>query len=235
MRKPHVAAARLAGALLAASLAGCAPEGDAGKALGEAQGVAGAAAGAAGTAQACIIDGEGWGYRLGPYLAFLEDPTGELGPAGALSPEKAASYVSRAAETISLGYSKSAFWFKGEARNESGRNLDCVLVLKEPAIENVELFLRGERLRSGAVLHVEERAVPSRVSAFEVRLPAGETVELLLRVRTDTSINLSFVLFEEKAFRRREAAGIFIVSLCFGALFFAVAYNPFLAVSLRVP
>ena len=223
MRAPHVAAARTAAVFLAAAIAAA-----------EATAAPGIA-GVAGTARACVIDGESWGYRLGPHLAFLEDPTGELGPDEALSPERAASYVSRAAQTISLGYSKSAFWFKGEARNESGRDLDCVLVLKEPAIESVELFARGERLRSGAAVAVSERAVPSRESVFKMRLKAGETEPILLRVRTDTSINLSFVLFEEDAYRRREAAGIFVVSLCFGALFFAIVYNAFLAVSLRDP
>lgn len=171
--------------------------------------------------------------RLGPRLSILEDPESLLGPGEALSPERASSYRRVDATTINLGYSRSSFWLKGSLRNEGDRELRCLLVLKEPAIESVELFWEGAALRSGASVPPSERAMRGRENLFRIILPPRSERVLLLRARTDTSINLSFFLYEEDAYRSREAAEDFFNCLCLGALVFAALYNGFLALTLR--
>ena len=178
---------------------------------------------------------EGFGEaRLSPSLSVLEDSRGVLGPSEALSPALAASYrAPTGTSTINLGYSRSVFWFKAPILSRSDRELRCLIVLRQPAIEDVELYWRGERQVSGALASPRERAVSGREILFRIMEPPGASSDLLLRVRSDTSINLSFSIFDEDTYRDREATIAFIVCLALGALLCSALYNGFLAFSLK--
>ena len=75
--------------------------------------------------------------------------------------------------------------------------------------------------------------MPGREILFRIVVPPGAGDDLLFRVRSETSINLTFSVFEEDAYRDREAAISFIVCLALGALLYSALYNGFLALSLR--
>jgi diguanylate cyclase (GGDEF)-like protein len=180
-----------------------------------------------------LYDGFGE-LRLSPSLSILEDSRGVLDPSEALSPALASSYRNpTGAGSINLGYSSSVFWLKAPILNRSEKELTCLVALRQPAIESVELYWRGGRQVSGALASPKERAVAGREILFRIVAPPGAAGDLLLRVRSETSLNLSFSIFEEDRYRLREDAISFFVCLALGALLWSALYNGFLALSLR--
>jgi diguanylate cyclase (GGDEF)-like protein len=178
---------------------------------------------------------EGFGeLHLSPALSVLEDLRGSLAPSEALSPARALSYQNpMGTATINLGYSRSAFWLKAPIFNRSDRELRCIVALRQPAIENVELYWQGVHQISGALASPQERAIQGREILFRIVVPPGASDDLLFRVRSDTSLNLSFSIFEEDRYRLHDTAISFIVCLALGALLYSALYNAFLALSLR--
>jgi diguanylate cyclase (GGDEF)-like protein len=178
---------------------------------------------------------EGFGeLHLSPSLSILEDLRGSLAPSEALSPARALSYRNpTGAATINLGYSRSVFWLKAPILNRSDRELRCIVALRQPAIENVELYWQGRHQISGALASPQERAIQGREILFRIVVPPGASDDLLFRVRSDTSLNLSFSIFEEDRYRLHDTAISFIICLALGALLYSALYNAFLALSLR--
>jgi len=165
---------------------------------------------------------------LGPHLEYLEDREGALTYGTITSPGFDGMFTPASGKTINLGYSRSVFWLRTTVYNTSSETKSFVLFLKESPTESVDLYVRGKVHKNGSSVPVVRRDFPGPGPAFIIDLAPQTSEEVLLRVRTDTSINLTFILFEPRGFYNYAVSRYIVILICFGILLFAITYNTFI-------
>jgi hypothetical protein len=117
-------------------------------------------------------------------------------------------------------------------------NCYTLLVLEQPRVSRVDVFdpsTEGPRsmLAMGAALPFHERAIPHRFPSVRLFRTPSESLELLLRVESDMSVQLPFVLHTEaslyaNAYTEQAGMGIF-----YGVVLALLLYNLSMLIGVR--
>ena len=173
-------------------------------------------------AQAAILEvTEAERLALGSSLEYFLDEGGRLSLAEAMAD---ARFRAMPDDRLALGYRNGVLWARVTLANPGAVSLERRLGIKEDRLERVSLFLAEpgggyRRLENGLQVAVAERPVPSRVIAFPVRIEAGASVTLYLRVHTRTLMSLVPILWTPEAFERGTRQEELLAMLTIGALF----------------
>ena len=140
-------------------------------------------------------------------------------------PESAWQPVAR--RDASFGYTGYAYWLRLTLHNPSETPIDWVLLIGNPLLDFLDAYgLDGERVYSaGDQRPFDERWINHRQLVLPLRLAAGEQRELILRMQTDGSANLSASLMSAQAFNQHEQFMLLLQGLFFGALLVMMIYN----------
>lgn len=172
-------------------------------------------------------------YSLSKYLAAYEDKSGSLG----FEQIVAGDYFKDAPagnETLNFGYSKSVFWLKGFLKNGSDEKKSVYLLLKEAPVESVTLFYNGIRYDKGHLsTTTNDELIPTIGTVFRIVLPPSSGLPLYIRVKSRTSVNLTFDLFDELSFYRYNTRNLIFQVVCFGLILFVLFYNLIIFIYLK--
>jgi two-component system, sensor histidine kinase LadS len=137
-----------------------------------------------------------------------------------------------------FGFHPGAFWFHIVLRNDNPDETRWVLVQDYALSDKVDVHGRyndGRRFSgySGDSLPFSERSIPYRDPNFRIDIPYGQSVELLVRVESQSSMQVPLVLYTPFAFTEMSRDTQFVMGLYYGILLALFTYNLVLWLSLR--
>ncbi len=139
--------------------------------------------------------------------------------------------VFQATETAvpNLGLTAGEHWFRVKVQNQ----LDSqrfVLEIRYPLLDYVDFYVKRANSTDRPVLSGDLRPFDSRYRShrtlnFALDLSQGETVELILKVETQSSVQVPLVLYTEAAFGDNAASENLGFGLFYGSLLVIILYN----------
>ena len=137
-----------------------------------------------------------------------------------------------------FGFQRGAFWFHATIVNRNEDEQRWLLVQEYPLSDRLDLYVRyadGRTLHQSGGDHLpfDARSVRYRHPNFRLDLPAGEPVELLLRVESESSMQVPLELYTPAAFTELSRDAQFAIGLYYGILLALFFYNLVLWISLR--
>ena len=162
----------------------------------------------------------------GPAMHVWADPEGlaDIHSVRQL-PESAWQPVAR--RDASFGYSTHAYWLRFSLHNPADNAINWVLLIGNPLLDTLDAYGLddGRVYQAGDQRPFHQRWVNHRQLVLPFSLAAGEERELILRMQTDGSANLSASLMSSQAFNQYEQRMLLLQGLFFGALLVMMIYN----------
>lgn len=173
---------------------------------------------------------------LTPYVSYHHD-TGGHATAEAMFARKA-DFSPLPADGPTFGFQGGAYWFRAEVVNRNAADLHWLLVQKYPLSDFVDIYLRYadgrvEHQASGDMRPFQQRAIRYRQPNFRVLLPLDESVQLLVRVQSQSSMQVPLALYTPKAFAELARDAQFGIGMYYGILLALLVYNLVLWLWLR--
>jgi len=185
-------------------------------------------------------------YELGHALAEYEEPGDAL-----LNVEQITSKVRDAywkpvrEDRPSYGFSDSTWWFRFTIESALDSPETLFLISEYPLLDKLEVFILEEgesgelevisSAKSGDKLPFVERALQIIYPNFKLEVQPGKSYEVVLRLTTESAIQVPLVLYKTDALTSFIASDIALLSMYFGFMIVMALYNLMLYVSVRDP
>lgn len=171
-------------------------------------------------------------------LTYLEDRDHLLSPEDARRKVEEGAFQGGQSDTLNFGFTESAYWFHLRIDNRDARQDEWVLEFQYPIIDQIDVYYyfpdgRQEHRRAGDSIAFGERSKPSHFTNFELFVPQGQQVDILLRVETTGAIQMPTVLWDEDEYSAHYHRVQIILGLYYGLIFAMALYNGLLWISLR--
>lgn len=161
---------------------------------------------------------------LSADLTMFRDASRQLGLAEVLAGPAEFRAVSRS--ELTRGFDDGAFWLRTRVHNPGPASIDRWLVVGHPRLQAVTLFhpvgQGWQTVPGGTDVAVAERLLPTDVAAFPLHLDAGETRTILLRVASDTSIDMAVSVWQPLAYLREQQDRQLFIALALGGALITV-------------
>ncbi|MCS7080713.1 MAG: sensor histidine kinase [Chloracidobacterium sp.] len=143
------------------------------------------------------------------------------------------NFVPTNADTLNLGYTSSAYWFRLRLRNDTAQTMERLLEVEQPYLSRVEAYLPGSNAPAGAFIRFEAgdalpfnvRVIPHRLPVFPVAVPPHTEQLVYLRVETRGSLTFSATLWKPLDHARKDRIHSFFLGVYYGLLLILVIYN----------
>ena len=137
-----------------------------------------------------------------------------------------------------FGFQRGAFWFHVGIVNRNPDEPRWLLVQSYPLSDRIDVYARYPDGRTvhhagGDSLPFASRSVRYRHPNFQLELPAGTPVELLVRVESESSMQVPLRLYTPTAFTELSRDAQFIIGIYYGILLALFFYNLVLWITLR--
>jgi signal transduction histidine kinase/DNA-binding NarL/FixJ family response regulator len=182
----------------------------------------------AGALPAAVLDVPETAERLplGHALEYFFDETGRIDLAAAIRDGR---YRPAAGDSLTFGRRPAVLWARMALRNPGAAPFERWLHVEPERLDQARLFLPEpgggwRRLDNGLQVAVARRPVPDRGIVFPLRLEAGQTLTLYLRIETRNPLSLLPVLWMPAAFQAAARAEDLFAMLGFGALLGLAGY-----------
>lgn len=137
-----------------------------------------------------------------------------------------------------FGFQRGTFWFHARVINRDPREPRWMLVQEYPLSDEVDVHVR---YADGHIVHhaggdhrpFASRSVRYRHPNFSLDLPPGEPVDVLVRVRSQSSMQVPLQLYTPKAFTEVSRDAQLAIGLYYGIMLALFFYNLVLWLSLR--
>ena len=131
-------------------------------------------------------------------------------------------FQSRADKGLNFGVTKNAVWLRFTLRNSTPL-LDWILLVDNPRLEHVELFIRtqtGEvqRMLSGDAVASTVRPLPGREVAFPLTISTGAQMELYARIATAATLSTPLQMLTPRQYQRQTRTSAVMLSATIGAM-----------------
>ncbi len=130
----------------------------------------------------------------------------------------------------SFGFQPGAFWFHTRVLNRDAGETRRMLVVGFPLIDRIDLYLRYPDGRvvhnaGGDQLPFSARSIPYRQPNFRIELPPDEPVDILVRMQSESSMQVSLDLHTPDAFTALSRDAQFVMGAYYGILIALFLYN----------
>ncbi|GHD69798.1 hypothetical protein GCM10007164_13320 [Luteimonas padinae] len=198
-----------------------------------------AAAGPAAAAADVIELSPGTGeLALSPHVTYLHDTDGRDTVQDAWARVGTDAFAPLPGGNPAFGFQDGAFWVHARVVNRDPDEPRWLLVQTYPLSDHLDLYLRYPDGRvvhhaGGDTLPFGQRAIRYRHPNFLLDLPDGQPVDILLRVQSQSSMQLPLVLYTPGAFTELSRDAQFAIGLYYGILVALFFYNLVLWLVLR--
>lgn len=176
--------------------------------------------------------------ELAPFTAYYHDTGGRLDLDGARRALADQRYKPLPNGNGSFGFQRGAYWFHIAALNRNGEVPRWLLVQQFALSDRLDVYTRA---RDGTSTHqiggdsrlFASRAIRYRHPNFWIDLPAGQPVDIFVRVRSESSMQVPLTLYTPSAFTELARDAQFGIGLYYGILVALFFYNLVLWLSLR--
>ena len=152
------------------------------------------ATGTAHAAAGAVELGAGTGeLPLSPHVSYRHDTAGSETFDDAWRQLQAGAFAPLPGGNPAFGFQDGAFWVHARVVNRNADEPRWLLVQTYPLSDRLDLYLRYpdgrvEHRAGGDTLPFDERAIRYRHPNFMLDLPAGEAVDIMLRVQSQSSM-----------------------------------------------
>ncbi len=176
-------------------------------------------------------------YNLAAQVDVLADPSAQVDLEQARG---SADWAPINGRSPVFGFATGAYWFRTSVVHAGHDEQRWVWLLPYALLDHIELHvIRAdgsiEIRRSGDRLPFDSRDLKHRHFNFLIDIAAGERVELLLRVRTESSLQAPQLLITRSAFFARTHEAQAGMGLYYGILLALLLFNLIIYLSLREP
>ena len=177
---------------------------------------------------------------LSPHIAYRHDVQAADGASEAFARAKAGEFAPLPGGNPTFGFQDGAYWFYLPVVNRHPEESRWLLVQEYALSDQIDLYLRYadgrvEHEASGDHQPFGNRFIRYRHPNFRLDLPLGQPVELLLRVQSQSSMQVPLVLYTPKAFAELMRDAQFSTGLYYGIVLALLFYNLVLWIMLRDP
>jgi two-component system, sensor histidine kinase LadS len=175
---------------------------------------------------------------LTPYTLYHHDLSSKATVDDAFAQANRGAFKPLPDGKTAFGFKPGAFWFHIVLRNDNPDETRWVLVQDYALSDKVDLYGRSSDGRSfsqrgGDSLPFAARSIPYRDPNFRIDIPYGQSVELLVRVESQSSMQVPLELYTPFAFTSMSRDTQFVMGLYYGILLALFTYNLVLWLSLR--
>ncbi len=175
---------------------------------------------------------------LSARLAYRHDALASDGATEAFARAGAGQFAPLPGGNPTFGFQDGAYWFYVRVVNRNPEDARWLLVQEYPLSDELDLYVRhadGRVLHQAGGDHVpfDVRYIRYRHPNFQLDLPLGEPVELLLRVRSQSSMQVPLMLYTPRALAEIMRDTQFSTGLYYGILLALLFYNLVLWIMLR--
>jgi len=193
---------------------------------------------AAATGDALQLNAGDSSFPLSPTLRYWHDKTATASPEQAFAHAHDGQFAPLPDGNPAFGFQSGAYWFYLPIENLQHDERRWLLVQEYALSDNLDLYLRYpdghvEHQDGGDHVPFEDRYIRYRHPNFRLDLPAGERVEMLLRVQSESSMQVPLVLYSPKAFTELLRDAQFANGLYYGIVLALLCYNLVLWLMLR--
>jgi two-component system, sensor histidine kinase LadS len=175
---------------------------------------------------------------LSPHIRYHHDAEATLRAEDAWQRARTADFAPLPDGRDAFGFQRGAFWFHIAVVNRNADEPRWLLVQSYPLSDRIDVYARYP---DGRVLHhaggdslpFESRSVRYRHPNFQFELPLGAPVEFLVRVESQSSMQVPLRLYTPKAFTELSRDAQFIIGIYYGILLALFFYNLVLWIALR--
>ena len=175
---------------------------------------------------------------MGPHVDVYEDPGGSLSIADALKQKKKVKWFSNSSNDLNFGFTSATYFLKITLVNEAGDDLETFIEIAYPLLDHIKVdILRGGRLSEGYLLGdsypFSARIIEHRNFIVPLHFAQGETVEVIFKVKTKSSMQIPLRLVKDKALISGGEFRNLVYGMYYGVMIAMVLYNLFVFVSVR--
>lgn len=197
-----------------------------------------AASGVAPAGEPMALDAGTSAVPLSPSITYRHDALASDGASEAFQRARDGQYAPLPDGNPTLGFQEGAFWFHLSVVNRNPDELRWILVQEYALSDNLDLYLRypdGHVVHQSSGDHVPfgTRYIRYRHPNFRIDLPLGQPVDLLLRVQSQSSMQVPLVLYTQRAFAEVLRDAQFSTGLYYGIVLALLIYNLVLWLMLR--
>ena len=193
--------------------------------------------GAAAATQAHIAQDASY-LPLAPQTSYLHDAGGAASVEDARRLLAEGRFAPLPEGDASFGFQTGAFWFRVNVVNGNPREQRWLLVQQYALSDRIDVYARYP---DGHIVHhaggdtfpFEQRSIRYRHPNFWLDLPSGQPVELLVRVQSQSSMQVPLFLYTPAAFAELSRDGQLGIGIYYGILLALFFYNLVLWLSLR--
>lgn len=176
--------------------------------------------------------------ELAPYLTWRHDVGGVDDAADAFRRSAAGEFAPLPGGSTEFGFQSGAFWFHARLLNLHDDEPRWLLVQQYALSDYVDVYIRYPDGRvkhqaSGDHRPFDARSIHDRHPNFQFDLPAGQPVELLVRVESQSSMQVPMAMFTPTAFAELARNAQFAIGIYYGILLALFFYNLVLWLMLR--
>ena len=160
-------------------------------------------------------------------LQFLEDPSTELDLQDVRQRE---DWRRLDGHTFNRGYSDSAWWLKVSLPNRADKGLERLLSIDYPVLGDVRVHVLADgQLRTsyqmGHDYPYSQRPMDHRFFVVPLDWAPHETLDVYVRVDTDSSVQVPVTLWDRETFRSHDITANILQGIYFGAFLVIGVYN----------
>jgi len=177
-------------------------------------------------------------FPLSGALHYWHDVGAEATPEQAFARAQAGGFAPLPGGNPAFGFQTGAYWFHVPLENLQREEPLWILVQEYALSDRLDLYLRYpdghvEHTAGGDHVPFADRFIRYRHPNFRLDLPAGQRVELLLRVQSESSMQVPLSLYTPKAFAELLRDAQFSNGLYYGIVLALLCYNLVLWLMLR--
>ena len=168
--------------------------------------------------------------QLTPYVSYHHDADGRADVATMFALAKSGGFMPLPPDGPTFGFKDGAFWFRVQIVNQDPDEPRWVLLQQYALSDYLDLYLRYpdgriEHQAGGDMLPFSTRPIRYRQPNMLVSLPPGEPVEMLLRVQSQSSMQVPLALYTPTAFAELARDTQFGQGIYYGILLALLVYN----------
>lgn len=175
---------------------------------------------------------------LSQCIWYLEDPGQDMG-FNTVKDRGLSAFTRHQGGVLNFGYTESAYWIRFDVRTRgSAGATDWILELALPLVDEVQMYLvQGDQLvqqsRAGYLDDWAERDLAVPNPTFRLALAPEAVNSVYLRITNTNTFRLPISLWHPNSYIQKVSVDEVVRGLLLGAVLAILAYNLFVAVSVR--
>jgi diguanylate cyclase (GGDEF)-like protein len=175
---------------------------------------------------------------LAPATRYAVDESGTADIATMFARVDAGEFAALPQGSPTFGFVDGAYWFHAPIHNRDHPEHRWLLVLEYALLDEVDVYLRAsdgttEHYESGDGRTFAHRSVSYRHPNFWIEIPPGAKIDLLVRVRSESSMQVPLKLYTSGAFLETARDAQLGIGIYYGILIALFLYNFILFLSLH--